>query len=276
MKIGIIGCGVVGSACAFGFRKLGHEVKEHDIKFGTTINDIIDTDIVYICVPTPMNEDGSCDTSIVESVIDELLQLTGPNLEPKYKGYIAIKSTITPGTTEKIKEKYKFIDFGQIGFVPEFLRERCAITDFVELNKLLVIGSTNSYFQYAVRESHGDYPQNTICCTATEAELIKYCHNTFNALRVTFANEFRQICDQQGADYNKIKRAIVKSTGVPDQYLDSNDNLAGWSSICWNKDIPALYSLINTLGLDLPLLKSIMKSNDKLKKTPFAGTRENY
>ena len=74
MNIGIIGLGIVGSAIKFGFEKLGNDIFYHDIKHNTSITDVLDTEVCYICVPTPSNEDGSCDISIVEKVIDELLQ----------------------------------------------------------------------------------------------------------------------------------------------------------------------------------------------------------
>ena len=73
MKIGIVGDGVVGSAIRLGFERLGHTVLVHDIKYGTKIDEVLDTEICYISVPTPSNDDGSCDASIVESVIEELV-----------------------------------------------------------------------------------------------------------------------------------------------------------------------------------------------------------
>ena len=72
MKIGIIGLGVIGSACKYGFEKLGHNVIGHDIRLETKIEDVLDADICYVCVPTPSREDGSCDVSIVEKVVNEL------------------------------------------------------------------------------------------------------------------------------------------------------------------------------------------------------------
>ena len=75
MNIGIIGDGVVGSAINFGFQRLGHDVFVHDIRYETSIKDVLNTEVCYICVPTPSKEDGSCNTSIVESVIDELINM---------------------------------------------------------------------------------------------------------------------------------------------------------------------------------------------------------
>ena len=75
MKIGIIGFGIVGKAMQVGFKKLDYIVKIHDIILDTNISDVLDTDIVYVCVPTPSAKDGSCDTSIVEQVVRELKEL---------------------------------------------------------------------------------------------------------------------------------------------------------------------------------------------------------
>ena len=126
MKIGIIGVGVVGSACKEGFEHIGHKVKIHDIKLDTTIDDVLDTEVCFISVPTPTAVDNSCNVNIVEEVVTELVTLD-------YKGIIAIKSTVVPGTTERISKLLN----RDICFVPEFLRERCATEDFIYNNNVL-------------------------------------------------------------------------------------------------------------------------------------------
>ena len=267
MKIGVVGCGIVGSACKFGFEKIGHEVIVHDISLQTSLQDVAPCSIVYISVPTPSNEDGSCDTSIVESVVKDLNSL-------KYDGIVAVKSTVTPGTTRKFSELYT--GFKDLCFVPEFLRERCAITDFTENHKVLVVGSTDDETYDIVEKCHGSYPQNIIQLTPTQAELLKYLHNTFNALRVVFSNEFYEICRAMDADYNGVKNGLLKTSDIPDIYLDVNDNVRGYSSICWNKDIPALIQLAKSLELSTPLINMIPEANNNFKKTPFKGTRERY
>jgi len=136
MKIGIVGLGVVGTACKNGFEKLGHKVYGHDIKLYTSINDVLDTEVCYICVPTPSNEDGSCDISIVEDIVSQLNNLD-------YNGIVAIKSTVEPGTNKTFRDKYKNI---RLYFVPEFLRERCA-TDFSNSYKALRITFANSFYK---------------------------------------------------------------------------------------------------------------------------------
>ena len=104
---------------------------------------------------------GECDTTIVESVIKELDNLN-------YSGELAIKSTVTPGTTDSMVKKFPSL---KLSFVPEFLRERCAIIDFVENHDICIIG-TNSIESYElIKQSHGNLPQKFIKTSPIEAEL---------------------------------------------------------------------------------------------------------
>ena len=75
MNVGVVGIGVVGGACKFGFELIGHKVSVHDIAHDTALEDVLDTEVVYICVPTPRADDGSCDITIVREVILELKEL---------------------------------------------------------------------------------------------------------------------------------------------------------------------------------------------------------
>ena len=161
MNVGIVGLGVVGSAVRYGLEKLGHNVVGHDIALGTNIEDLVGTEIVFLCVPTPPSEDGSCDTSIVKNVIEDLHKLD-------YSGVIAIKSTVSPGTTQDLIDKYNNYS---ICFVPEFLRERCASVDFVENHDVCIIGTNNKDAQTVIKEVHGKLPKSVISVSPTEAEL---------------------------------------------------------------------------------------------------------
>lgn len=263
MKIGIVGLGIIGSACKFGFEKLGHQVIGHDITLDTQLSDVLESEIVYVCVPTPSNEDGSCDTSIVEEVVLQLDELD-------YKGVVAIKSTVKPTTTETLQKKVKF----HLCFVPEFLRERCAVTDFTENHDLLAIGTKNRGVYYIVARCHGNYPKNTVILDPTEAEMLKYYSNVFNALKITFANEMYEVCQKIGANYTSIKDAFVKRGTTKDIYLDVNENFRGYAGMCLPKDTKALDALVKELGLDLKLFEIIDKENDKFIKTVFKGMRK--
>jgi UDPglucose 6-dehydrogenase len=265
MIIGIAGLGVIGSACKYGFEKLGHKVKFHDPKYvESKFQDLLDTEIIYICVPTPSNPDGSCDTSIVRNVVDTLIS-------SNYKGIIAIKSTVEPGTTQSLSEQYYS---EKICFVPEFLRERCAFTDFTENHEVLAVGTHNSKVYDLIVQSHGKYPKQFALLSPTEAELLKYYSNVFNALRIIFANEMYEICKVLGADYTKIKDTFVMRGTAKDIYMDVNESFRGYGGVCLPKDTKALDALVKKYNLNLKLFETIDKENDKFITTVFEGMRK--
>jgi UDPglucose 6-dehydrogenase len=263
MNIGIIGLGIIGSACKFGFEKLGHKVLVHDIIMNTKLEDLINCEIIYVCVPTPSNEDGSCNTSIVEQVVLDLNKLS-------YSGVVAIKSTVKPTTTQNLIEQTGL----KICFVPEFLRERCAITDFTENHDLLAIGTESEDVFNLVKKCHGTYPKNIVQLKPTEAELLKYYSNVYNALKITFANEIYEVCQRLNVSYSDIKNAFIKRGTTKDIYLDVNENFRGYAGMCLPKDTKALDSLVKELGLNLDLFYIIDKENDKFIKTVFDGMRK--
>jgi len=262
MKIGIIGIGIIGGACKYGFEKLGHTVICHDIILKTSIEDLLECTVVYVCVPTPSTEDGGCDTSIVKEVIRDLHNLG-------YAGIIAIKSTVKPTTTETLIKETGM----DICFVPEFLRERCSIADFTENHDLLAIGTESQTVYEVIKRCHGNYPKNYAHLKPTEAELLKYYSNVINALKVVFANEMYEICKAVDADYTKIKENFIKRGTTKDLYLDVNDNFRGYAGMCLPKDTKALDSFVKELGLDLKLFETMESENDKFKKTVFDGMR---
>jgi UDPglucose 6-dehydrogenase len=263
MKIGIMGLGVIGGACKYGFEKLGHKINVHDIILNTKFEDVLDSEIIYICVPTPQKSDDSCDVSIVEKVIYELKS-------KNYGGIIAIKSTVKPTTTDRLIKETNL----NICFVPEFLRERCAISDFIENHDLLAVG-TNLLDNYnKIVECHGKYPKNIIMLKPVEAELLKYYSNVFNAIKVVFANEMYEICEATNADYSKIKNAFIKRNTAKDLYLDVNNNFRGFGGICLPKDIAALTAFVRELNLDLKLFETINNENKKFKITVFENMRK--
>jgi UDPglucose 6-dehydrogenase len=264
MKIGIVGLGAVGTANQQGFKHLGHTVSVHDIKLNTTIQTVLDSEIVFVCVPTPQLSDGSCDTSIIESVIKEL------NLY-SYPGIIAVRSTVVPGFTQRMINTYKNLT---ICFVPEFLRERCAADDFIHNHKLLAVGTHDIWVYRKLVKAHGSLPKHTEHLTPNEAEVLKYYNNVYAALRVTFANVMYEICEKLDCDYTTIKNAYVKTGKTVDMYLDVNPDLRGYGGMCLPKDTQAIAALINELNLDYDLIQSIHNDNNKFKRTVFNGMRE--
>ncbi|MFH1077810.1 MAG: hypothetical protein V1745_00795 [Patescibacteria group bacterium] len=264
MNIGIIGLGVVGSAVKNGFEKIGHSVSVFDTKYpDSTLADVLGTEVCFLTLPTPPREDGSCDISIVERTLRDL-EANG------YGGLAVIKSTVEPGTTDRLSKELKI----SLAFCPEFLRERAAYTDFAENHDVLVIGAYSDEHHGLIRETHGSLPKNVFLMTPLEAELAKYFSNVYNALRITFANEFYEVCTALGADYGRIKHAMVHRQNIEDAYLDCNENFRGFGGVCLPKDTKALAALVRKLGLDLKLFETIVEENDKFKRTVPKGMRD--
>ena len=262
MNIGIVGLGVVGSACHYGFSKLGHSVSAHDIKMSTTIRDVSDSDVCFICVPTPSTEDGKCDVSIVEDVIYQIRKHNRNNI-------IVIKSTVEPGTTQRLINSLD----SNICFVPEFLRERCSITDFTENHDLCIIGTDNNEVFEKVKLCHGSYPKKFVQLSPTEAEISKYFNNVYNASLIILANSFYEICQAYGADYSRMKNAIVNRNHIVDIYLDCNGNFRGFGGMCLPKDVRALAHLAKQKNLNVDFFQNIIDENAKYKTTCYEGMR---
>jgi UDPglucose 6-dehydrogenase len=264
MNIGIIGKGFVGNAISEGFKTQGHNIIAHDIRLETKIEDVLDCPIVYISVPTPSAENGDCDTTIVESVLRELYHL-------KYSGFVCIKSTVKPGSLSKWNEQY-----GQIlnlSFVPEFLRERCAVEDFIHNNNVLVVGTDDPIAELCIKECHGILPTHTVVMKPIEADLMKYFSNSYKAMRVTFANAFYKICQEVDANYDVVKDTFLFH-GIGDgHYLKVNKQFGGFGGTCLPKDTKGLANLVDELGLDIELFRTIV--NDNIKFTAGESEQEN-
>lgn len=263
MNIGIIGHGVVGKAIAEGFENLGNKIFVHDIKYKTTIENISNTDVVFICVPSPIAENGSCDTSIIEKIFLDLNELN-------YKGVVAVKTTVWPGFTVSMQNKYPTLE---ICFVPEFLRERCAYEDFTENHMLLAVGTENANTFNFIKILHSFYPTNCVMLSPTEAEILKYYNNIFATVKITFANLMYELCEHYGCNYTKIKDAFILTNKTKDLYLDVNNSLRGFSGPCLPKDIEAIAFLLQVLQKDYQFFSAIIHDNKKFKPTVFPGMR---
>lgn len=256
MKIGIVGIGAVGNAIKEGFTFLNHEVSVHDIKLDTELSDVINTEIIYICVPTPVSEDGSCDTSIVEEVVDDLHKLN-------YDGIIAIKSTVVPGTTMRLIKKYSNT---KICHVPEFLREKYAYEDFVDNHNVLVIGSLYNGANTIIMDNHHPLPKSIKVLQPQEAELVKYFSNSYKASKIIFANSFAELCKNEGVDYELVKDAFLLHGVKESEYLSVSDKLRGFGGACLPKDVSALKGYVDKNKIDIKLFDFLIDENKKFTK----------
>jgi UDPglucose 6-dehydrogenase len=256
MKIGIIGRGTVGSAVYEGLEYLGHTMSFFDPKHeGSRLEHVLDTDAVFISVPTNMADNGDCDTSIVDDVVDQLNSLN-------YTGLVSIKSTVIPGTTDRLQNQYPTL---RMSMIPEFLRAKHALSDFVDNHDLLVVGTYTREDADLVVELHGSFPAAVARVTPTEAEVIKYFNNVHHAMSVTFANITHDVCEKLGANYINVYKAITKRECFNPAYLMANKNMRGYGGHCLPKDTSAWNNLIKNLGLPYSMIQSVIDDNEKVK-----------
>ncbi len=256
MKIGIIGKGTVGSAVFEGLQYLGHDMTFFDPKYqGSVLADVLDTDVVFISVPTDQAANGDCDTSIVDRVVGELNAAN-------YKGLVGIKSTVIPGTTDRLQREYPAL---RMCMVPEFLRAKSALADFVYNHDLLVVGCYNKEDAEIIVDLHGSFPQHVSRVTPVEAEVIKYFNNVHHAMSVTFANIAYDVCGKLGANYMNVYKAITRRECFNPAYLMANPNMRGYGGHCLPKDTAAWNNLIRDLGLPYTMIESVITDNEKVK-----------
>ena len=263
MKIGIVGQGYVGTAIKEVFSK-HYEVDTFDLDESKRdvdyIEDIIDrNDIIFVCVPTPMKKDGSCDTSIVEGVVGDLNALA---LTRQCSGrIIAIKSTIPPGTTNRLNKEHEFVS---VIFNPEFLTEANFIDDFKNQNRIIIGGERPSTTK--LRQVYSlAFPEAKIVKTGSKtAEMVKYFTNTFLATKVSFANEMKQICDEINIDYDKVVEYSTYDDRLGKSHwaVPGPDGDCGFGGHCLPKDLSAIISSFDTYGL----LEAVEIVNDKVRK----------
>ncbi len=264
--VGIIGKGFVGGAMYENFKDV-FNVLVWDTDEGkrnvSTFREFVEgSDIIFVCVPTPMKEDGACDTYIVASVIDDIAQIDR-------RKYVVIKSTVPPGTTERLAADFQMT----IGFNPEFLTEANAHNDF-RRQPLIIIGADDAgiatvmsqlYYEFNAKV---DNVAHVIQRTTKEAEVFKYLANCFLATKVTFANEFKSLCDKIDVDYGKIAELAVldKRLGPTHWRVPGPDGKLGFGGSCFPKDTAALLNFCEEQGVQLWLLTEAVYINDDLRE----------
>jgi UDPglucose 6-dehydrogenase len=264
-KVGIVGCGFVGGAMYANFKgNFDVNIWDTDEEKRTveTIEDFVRlSDIIFVCVPTPMKSNGECDTSIVESVVEQIAKID------KTK-FVVIKSTVVPGTTAKLSERYGI----RIGFNPEFLTEANSIKDFRD-QELIVIGADDTDIAELMDKVYRQFGYVTgnschvIRRTTKEAELFKYLANCFLATKVMFANEFKILCDNSEVDYNRIAELAMLDSrlGKTHWRVPGPDGKLGFGGSCFPKDTAALLSYADDIETSLWLLTEASYINENLR-----------
>jgi UDPglucose 6-dehydrogenase len=263
MKIGIVGQGYVGTAIKVGFEpyyELETYDKYNESKTTCDLKQLVwGCEVIFVCVPTPMNKDGSCHTDIVESVIKEI------DTHANGLQIVVIKSTVPPGTTDRLNEKYGSVN---VIFNPEFLTEANFIEDFKNQTRI-ILGGTRKGTNLLRQVYSKVFPTAHIIKTGSiTAEMVKYMTNSYLATKVSFSNEIKQICDKVSADYDKVVEysTLDGRLGVTHWAVPGPDGELGFGGHCLPKDISALISVAHKLGVETKVLESVVETNDKVRQ----------
>ena len=303
MDVSIIGSGYVGTTVAACFADLGHEVVNVDVdqaivdainageapihedgladlvadhagangtgrlEATTDYEAVLDTDVTFLCLPTPQNDDGSIDLSIMEAAADQL----GTTLAAKDAWHtVIVKSTVVPGSTEDAitpileaaSEKTAGDAFG-VGMNPEFLREGTAVHDFLEPDKV-VLGADDERALadiYEVFDPLVDRSDAPVVETDTRtAEMIKYANNGFLAAKISLINDIGNICKEFGIDAYEVADAIALDDRIGEQFLRSG---VGWGGSCFEKDTAAIRAAARDQDYEPAMLDAATAVNDR-------------
>jgi len=285
-KIAIIGTGYVGLSTGACFSSLGHSVVCLDIDaskisqlrggqipivesglselvssglemksllFTTEVSEaVLDADVVFLCLPTPQDDDGSADLSYVEKAVGDIRNSLKPG------AILVNKSTVPVGTAVRVQKILKRDDVHVVSN-PEFLRQGTAVHDFLHPSRV-VIGGDNESATAAVAALYAGVDAPILQMKTASAEALKYAANAFLATKLTFINAMADICEAVGADIFDVATGIGMDPRIGSDMLRAGP---GWGGSCFPKDTRALVSIAADGGYDFALLRGVIETNDQ-------------
>ena len=262
--IGIIGQGFVGNAVYQKFKNY-FDVLTYDLdesKCNSTKEDLLfKCNTIFLCLPTPMNTDGSCNVDILQRELENIDLITD---NQEIKKTIVVKSTVSPGTTNKWNSSYESLD---IVFNPEFLTEANAVEDFNNQNRIILGGPRPATTELRRMYSKVFPKAHIIKTDSTHAEMVKYLTNSFLATKVSFANEIYQICNKLNIDYDKVVEyaTLDDRLGKSHWNVPGPDGDFGFGGHCLPKDLSALIYLAMNLHTETNVLNAVEETNDVVR-----------
>jgi UDPglucose 6-dehydrogenase len=294
MKIGVVGTGYVGLVAAACFAENGNivigvdideakikgllagqipiyepglaeivvqNVAEGRLRFTTDIRIAVrESDVLFIAVGTPQDEDGSADLRYVLAVAEEIADaMNGPKI-------VVNKSTVPVGTAMKVKAAIEARTKFPVSVVsnPEFLKEGAAIDDFLKPDRV-VIGTDDPRAEAVMRELYEPFVRTgkpILAMDNTSAELTKYAANAMLALRISFMNEVANLCDATGADVEMVRRGIATDSRIGPAFLFPG---LGYGGSCFPKDVKAIEHTSREYGSPMEIVAAVERVNARQK-----------
>ena len=269
MKIGIIGYGFVGGTTGEILSK-AHEIFPYD-KYKKPFNEAEclhdlakNSELCFICVPTPMKRSGGIDYSPIRNSIDTLLEATkAADRNPK-DILVTIRSTAVSGTTDSLAKAYPF----KFAFNPEFLREKHALEDMANTNRV-VIGANDPESAEKLKSVYMPlFPEAKYIVVDTKtAEMVKYAANVLLTMQISAANELYGICKATGVDFNTVKDTVLLDPRIGRPIdVPGPDGDFGFGSKCFPKDLNALIHLAREHGYRPNFFEAAWDLNLKVRK----------
>ncbi len=237
---------------------------EGRLAFTTDVGDAVErSDVVFIAVGTPPDEDGSADLTHVLSVADTI----GRHMDrPKV---VVTKSTVPVGTAQKVRAavaartKTPF----WVASNPEFLKEGAAVQDFMKPDRI-VLGVDSPEAEARLRELYEPFVRTgnpLLFMDIASAEVTKYAANAMLAARITLMNQFANLCEKVGADVEQVRRGIGSDARIGKAFLFPGP---GYGGSCFPKDVKALCATGREVGAPLDVLETVDRVNARQKHVP--------
>jgi len=272
MTVGIVGFGYVGQAIENFFNDQCRTVvydkfkKVHDTYKLDTLEDVVrESNVVFLAVPTPMNKDGSCHTSIVESALSDI-RIVAKSIDRDTSEFvIVIKSTVTPGFTKKMQQTGL-----RVVFSPEFLTEKNSFADLENTSRVL-FGGDDEDTTIVVRFFQKKLQNKAVLGMAddpTTLEMVKLFTNTLLMTKVLIANEIFQVCRHLDVDYEEVMLLTCLDPRIARSHLQvpGHDGQLGAGGHCFPKDINSLRSVAAEFGTGEKLFSAVIERNLELRE----------
>jgi len=303
MNIAIVGSGYVGLVSGVCFSHIGHNVicvdnneakvrslkagnvpiyepgleellkkylKKKKLTFTTSIRDAVhESDVIFIAVGTPSKPNGDADLTYVENVAREVaVNMNGYKLVVEKSTVPAetgqrVKRTIELNLPREYKAKGKATLEFDVASNPEFLREGCAVDDFMNPDRV-VIGVESKRAEKLLKEVYAPLKTKIVVTNINSAEMIKHASNSFLATKISFINAVAQVCDRVGADVLKVAEGMGFDKRIGRSFLDAG---VGYGGSCFPKDVDAFIRLSHKSGYEFSLLEEVRNINEYQKRS---------
>jgi UDPglucose 6-dehydrogenase len=260
-KIGIIGLGFVGNAINHSFdgSLIPVIIRDPFKGFNATYDELKKCSSIFVSVPTPQSDDGTCDTGPLEEVLRDLYAVN-------FQGVIISKCTAPPKTYTRLQELYP-----NLVHAPEFLTAANAVEDYINGKFAFIGGSVSAYMREAERIIKISQPhlESIRYCSIAEASLAKYIINSFMATKVVFMNEIEALANELNCNYGLVANLVKADPRIGKSHMQvpGPDGAYGFGGACFPKDTSALLKFATDVGIHMNVLDAAVKKNTLLRLT---------